>query len=172
MDINKLQIVEMTPEYSTEIARWRYDGVYSVYNTDDAASFLDGTYYACVNTEGSLIGYFCFGAEARIPTVEPNVYEADFLDIGLGIRPNHCGNGLGITFLNTGLNYARKHLGAEKIRLSVAAFNDRAIKVYEKAGFNKRCEVTHSLSKNIFYVMTLIRLSLCTNEKDVNGFYH
>jgi RimJ/RimL family protein N-acetyltransferase len=158
MNSGKLHIVSMKPEYANEIIHWHYDGIYSFYDHDgsDPDSYMDGTHYACINTEGRLIGYFCFGAEARIPTIEPNVYEAGFLDIGLGIRPEHCGHGLGITFLNTGLNYARKHLGAEKFRLSVAAFNERAVKVYARAGFKTVREVTNSYYKNKFYIMTLV----------------
>jgi RimJ/RimL family protein N-acetyltransferase len=157
MNIPELCIVNMSPENAHKISQWRYDGIYSFYNHNgqNIASFMDGTHYACIDANETLIGYFCFGTDARIPTIEESVYDDGFMDIGLGLRPDLCGDGLGITFLNLGLNYAREYLGYEKFRLSVAAFNNRAICVYMKAGFCKKREVTNSYFKNKFYIMTL-----------------
>lgn len=157
MNIPELCIVDMSPENAYSISQWHYDGIYSFYshNGQNIDSFMDGTHYACIDPHENLIGYFCFGTDARIPTIEENVYEDGFMDIGLGLRPDLCGDGLGITFLSHGLDYARKYLGYEKFRLSVAAFNDRAIKVYLKAGFCKKREVTNSYFMNKFHIMTL-----------------
>jgi RimJ/RimL family protein N-acetyltransferase len=153
-------IVSMSPEHAKEIAGWCYDGIYSFYNHNDNQidGLLDGTHYACIDSCGNLIGYFCFGNDARIPTIEENVYDGDSVDVGIGLRPDMCGKGFGLTLINLGLNYARKELGYKKFRLSVATFNERAIKVYLKAGFRVDSEVTNSYFKNKFYIMTQIKV--------------
>lgn len=66
--------------------------------------------------------------------------------------PDLCG--LGGAFLSLCLRFAQETYGASRFRLSVAAFNQRAIKVYQKAGFSIECEVTHQVFHNTFYIMT------------------
>lgn len=57
------------------------------------------------------------------------------LDIGLGLRPDLTGAGKGLAFLQAGMKFAQRTYDAKRFRLSVAAFNLRAIAVYKKAGF-------------------------------------
>jgi len=152
--LNKLTLTPMTIEYAKQAAPWKYEGEYSFYDHDgNTEEFMDGTYYACLDEDGKLVGDFCFGKGAQISTVEGYVFDDDFLDIGLALRPDLCGKGMGLAFFNAGLDFARKEFGTGKFRLSVAAFNERAVKVYERAGFCVECEVTNSHYMNKFYVM-------------------
>ena len=57
------------------------------------------------------------------------------LDVGLGMRPDLTGRGLGEEFVHAGLRFARETYSPPAFRLTVAAFNRRAIRVYERAGF-------------------------------------
>ena len=57
------------------------------------------------------------------------------VDIGLGMKPNRTGNGFGLQFVNAGLAFSKEKYGCNYITLSVAKFNERAIKVYKRAGF-------------------------------------
>lgn len=67
--------------------------------------------------------------------IEKALDSDDIVDIGLGIKPELTGNGLGQAFLLEILDYIRKNISVKTVRLGVASFNERAKKVYEKAGF-------------------------------------
>ena len=55
--------------------------------------------------------------------------------IGIGLKPEYCGKGLGKYFLNDGLNETKNRYPGFIICLEVRSWNKRAIKVYEKIGF-------------------------------------
>ena len=145
----------MTETHARALSEWKFDGIYSFYdhNSEDVEEYMDGMYYACINDEGELVGNFCFGTGARVPTVEDDVYEDGFLDVGLSLRPDLCGKGLGYKFFLDGLEFAHHKFNTSRFRLSVAVFNERAVKVYKKAGFYVDREVTNSYYKNKFYIM-------------------
>jgi len=145
----------MTTEYAQQISRWKYDGIYSFYDHDESniAGYMDDAYFACIDDNGELIGYFCYGNDAQIPTIEEDVYDDNSLDIGLGLRPDLCGKGHGSAFMLKGMDYAQELYNTKNFRLSVAAFNERAVKLYTKAGFYIDREVTNSYSKNKFVIM-------------------
>lgn len=114
------------------ILDWHYPDPYGFYDPacdpDDAALFLDASYrrqhlLAAQDASGSLRGFLELHAAAG--TVE----------VGLGLRPEDTGRGLGGAFLGDALAYARATLKPRTFRLYVADFNRRAITVYEQAGF-------------------------------------
>ena len=51
------------------------------------------------------------------------------------MRPDLTERGLGAEFLRAGLRFAREVYSPPAFRLTVAAFNRRAIRAYERAGF-------------------------------------
>jgi len=125
-----------------EISGWRYPPPYDFYDPagdeEDLAELLDpgkrrDHHYYSAFSDDDLVGFLCFGAGARVPGLP---YEDDgSLDIGLGLSPDLTGRGLGLAFLGAGLGFARARFAPDRFRLSVATFNERAIKVYERAGF-------------------------------------
>lgn len=132
----------MTEEAARAVLAWRYEGIYAFYNADPhdlhngLQAMLDGSYYAATDEQGALVGVFCFGAPAQVPGGHLyGLYADDALDIGLGLRPDVTGRGLGHAFLTAGLDFARQRFAPATFRLSVAAFNQRAIRLYVKAGF-------------------------------------
>lgn len=65
-----------------------------------------------------------------------------------------CGRGLGAAFVALCVQFGRERYGAARFRLSVAAFNERAIRTYKRAGFSVEREVTNRVFHNKFYIMT------------------
>jgi RimJ/RimL family protein N-acetyltransferase len=130
-----------------QILRWRYDGLYATYNPgDDPAEMLDtqSPYYAVHDKLGELIGFFCFGTSALVE----GEYKAGLfikertLPLGLGMRPDLTGQGAGLAFVEAGLEFAQREFQPRNFLLYVYPWNERAIRVYERAGFQRIQELT------------------------------
>lgn len=56
--------------------------------------------------------------------------------IGLGMRPEWCGLGMGKQFVQVIVDVARRRRPTDEIDLEVSTWNERAIRTYEKVGFH------------------------------------
>lgn len=93
--------------------------------------------------DAGVAGFVCFGKEAQILGArDAGLYTRDALDIGIGLRPDLTGQGLGGAFFGACLDHAGRTREPGALRLAVAAFNTRAIAVYTHAGFRPldRCQ--------------------------------
>lgn len=131
----------MSENFAKEILSWQYDIPYDFYNnelTDETMSeILNGTYVAIVDEDNQLVGYYCTGISSQVPAgKEYSAYIENMIDIGLGMKPNLTGKGNGESFFNWILQEIESTTRLP-LRLTVATFNNRAIKLYENAGFNK-----------------------------------
>lgn len=132
-----------------EILTWEYDPPYDIYNLTSSSqrrtldSFLDSAnrYFRIERGGGELIGFCCFGPEARVPGGE---YSPDQLDIGLGLRPDLTGRGLGPVIIGRVCEFARQRFGALEFRVTIASFNQRARRAWEKSGFEFSGEFNRS----------------------------
>ena len=116
------------------MAMWRYEGAYALYNFGEVIprvvallqpflKYFGAGYYAVEYAPGDLAGVFSFYRQGSTVT------------IGLGMRPDLTGRGCGLEFVRAGLAFGRAHYAPAAFRLTVATFNRRAIRVYERAGF-------------------------------------
>lgn len=131
----------MTEAEARSIAAWRYDGPDAFYNLDpeDVPALLDhmSSYTAVLDSSGFVVGFFGFGPGGQVSGAHrAGLYDDDALDIGLGLRPDLIGRGLGRDFVAAGLAYATERFAPRAFRLTVAAFNRRAIAVYKRLGFH------------------------------------
>lgn len=133
MSPEQFQFRTMTQADAEEVARWHYPEPFAFYDwsadADDLAELLSteqrgDVYFSVLDEKGELVGFFGFKRPA-----------SDTVEIGLGLRPELTGSGLGAPFLAAGLGYARSRFAPARFILSVATFNRRAITVYERAGF-------------------------------------
>ena len=139
----------MTADNACAVLGWRYAEPYTFYNADpayfdeDLAALLDPRhhYYTLHDAAGQLCGFCCFGYDARVPGGDYEDREA--LDVGLGIHPDLVGQGRGGPFLAAILDFARAEFAPPRFRATVAGFNPRSRRMFEKAGFG---EAVHFLS--------------------------
>jgi [ribosomal protein S18]-alanine N-acetyltransferase len=123
-----------------EISGWRYAPPYDFYDATadpaDLAELLDpqsrrDVYFSALDGKHRLVGFFQFEKTGEA------------VDVGLGLRPDLTGRGLGAEFVLAGLAFARERFSPRRFTLSVATFNGRAIGVYERVGFRRGRTYTH-----------------------------
>ena len=138
----------LTEDDVEHILGWRYEPPYDLYNLSgsdrEALRMPENQYYAVRESPDRLIGYCCFGMEAR---VLGGKYPQDgdrTLDVGIGLCPELVGQGFGVYFVSTILTFAYSSYMPECIRVTVAAFNQRSLKTFQKLGFE------HLLLKPVF----------------------
>ena len=120
-----LRIEPATDELFRERGRWRYPPPYDFYD-DDGRPPLNPEWFFSAHCEDGAIAGFYFFAE-----------RGDAIFYGLGLRPDLTGRGLGLAFVMAGLEFAREQFSPKRIVLDVAEFNERALQVYEHAGFRR-----------------------------------
>ena len=109
---------------------WRYPDEYSTYDVGEIVAPADGCW--AVEDEGELVGYCCFGPEARVPGVEE---EEGTLDVGYGMRPDLVGKGFGRAFVEAIVDFAEGEFSSQRLRLLILSWNQRSRKVAEALGF-------------------------------------
>ncbi len=152
--MSRFAIRPMTAADAHAIAAWRYPEPYSFYewgrDAEDLAELLDPSewgrrYFASDLAGHGLAGFFVF-----TPT-------GDVVEIGLGLRPDLTGRGMGGTYLEAGLRFAAGTFGAERFALAVAAFNARAITVYRRAGFREVERYEHATNGGLHAFVRMTR---------------
>jgi ribosomal-protein-alanine N-acetyltransferase len=141
----KFVFTPMNEKHVNDIASWHYDDIYSFYDMtadeDDLRILMDAKNWqsiirAVLNENDELVGWASF-------YIENNEFW-----LSLGLRPDLTGQGLGVEFVSECVRYAISHYKptSDTIKLAVALFNQRAIKIYQRAGFtetNRTVRDTH-----------------------------
>lgn len=129
MELRPLNEIE-----AREVCTWRYDGIYSVYNLSDWEVVVQNcwsladentrqAYFLSIWQDDVLIG---FGR------IEP---EGDKVQLGIGLKPECCGRGLGKEAMKHLVEEAQRRYPKQPLGLEVRRFNKRAIHCYESVGF-------------------------------------
>ena len=123
------------------VAAWRYQPPYNFYDTAaDPSSLVEVL-------DARRWGHIFFSVFSVLPSssesgdeelagfLELTARPGEVIEIGLGLRPDLTGQGLGLSFVEACLDFARRRSRPQAFALDVATFNERARAVYEKAGF-------------------------------------
>ncbi|MBG9987295.1 GNAT family N-acetyltransferase [Facklamia sp. DSM 111018] len=153
--MDNITVQKLSQLHAEEIANdWKYNGIYRFYDsTEDIEDYKElissderGDQYFEVLENGKLVGYFV------IDELEFGVF-----NYGLGMKPDLTGQGRGNWFINTTLDYIIENYHVNKITLSVAIFNERAIKCYEKVGFIKDDEFDMKTNGSTFRFINMYK---------------
>lgn len=148
-------ISPLTEENAREITTWQYDPPYDLYDLGpkDLVGFLnpDYRYHQVLDLDGTLIGYCCFGMDAQVPGGEYRLNEPEVLDIGVGLKPELTGRGMGTIFVRVILDYGQATYNPKVFRATIASFNQRSLKTFQKLGFVSQGSFRRELVDIKFY---------------------
>lgn len=129
------KIVPITEDYAREYLSWEYEEPYKVYtipaeHRDEELKEIQANiqnWFAVLDEQNNMIGFY----EYRFPEGS--------MEIGLGLAPQYTGQGKGRSFVRQCLRFAKQQYPDYhgEIFLRVMDFNMRAIRVYERVGFQE-----------------------------------
>lgn len=146
-DLSELKFCPIVPSQIYSISAWTYEPPYDIYNlvyppeAEDIDYWLDPNIYvqAIVNPWNVLVAFCSFGLDGQVPGGD---YSEEALDIGMGVRPDLTGRGHGATLVEATCRFAASQYRPEKLRVTVASQNARALRVWQKQGFTAIEEFT------------------------------
>ncbi len=129
-----IQLGTLNESMAKEVCKWRYQGLYSIYNLSDwevvvsncwalASESERDEFFLSICKEEDLIGF------GRIHCSDNKVM------LGIGLKPEVCGEGYGYKAMSLLIKEAKKRHPNTEIGLEVRRFNERAKKCYESVGF-------------------------------------
>lgn len=134
---------------------WKYDGVYSFYDMtadlEDYEEFIDeglrnaNDHYQAM-AGGTLAGFFCV------------IQDGPAIEIGLGLRPDLCGKGVGKGFVDQAVSFIEGHYQFDKLVMHVAVFNQRAVKVYRSCGFRDAGLIEQSSNGGVYEFLIMEKM--------------
>jgi ribosomal-protein-alanine N-acetyltransferase len=136
-------------EHAQQILTWRYDPPYDLYDqTEFGLRGLlnpDFRYHIVVDGIEEVVGYCCFGEDARVPGGDYDKGEPEVLDLGVSLRPDLTGRGYGTGFVRAILEFASQEYQPDVFRVTVAVFNQRSLKTFRKLGFQDTGSFTRDM---------------------------
>jgi RimJ/RimL family protein N-acetyltransferase len=158
--MNDLHIsyIPVEKKHAREFVNWQYEPPYDIYNCPpeeigDAVLYnIDpkNNVYAMFDETDTLVGYCSYGRDAQVPGGN---YSEEALDIGLMIKPQLTGQGLGRAFAEEVIRNGVSKYEPKILRVTIAAFNQRAMRVWEKNGFQRTQDFKRSNDEMEFVIM-------------------
>ncbi|MBQ9458734.1 MAG: GNAT family N-acetyltransferase [Oscillospiraceae bacterium] len=126
-----LQYHRTTEAEIKEICGWRYEGAYAVY---DSAPYEEQrrTGKGFFNPKNH---YYSFCDGERLVGYINLVEKEEGIFLGAAANPALCGRGYGQRMIRAACEIAQKEFGGKPPYLEVRTWNERAVRCYEKAGF-------------------------------------
>jgi RimJ/RimL family protein N-acetyltransferase len=135
-----VHIEPLTEAEAHEIFTWRYPAPYDFYDLKEADPTIvlrelfnpHSPHFAISTDDDEFLGFCVAGMEAQVPGGD---YAEPALDIGIGLRPDATGRGLGKLVLTQFLDYALDIFHPDRFRATIAAFNLRSQRTFLGLGF-------------------------------------
>jgi RimJ/RimL family protein N-acetyltransferase len=141
MEWEGFKVTAMSKGFAEEIATWQYPPPYTIYSLSNSEVPIlmdpEKWYFAVLGVSGSLAGYCCYGKEAQVGGGDYEGVGDRILDVGVGMRPEMTGKGLGKSFVEEVLIYGSERFSPRRFRVTVAAFNKRSLRTFLSLGFVK-----------------------------------
>lgn len=123
-----------------QIISWHYEAPFDIYNLaspdpEETVHYLldpQHAFYGIYGETGELKAFCSFGQDGQ---VNGGDYSTPALDIGLGVRPDLTGQGHGAEYVDAVIDFANQTYSPKRLRVTIAEFNRRAQRVWEKVGF-------------------------------------
>lgn len=130
-----LAFSRLTVRQAIAASRWRYPGAFAMYNLGMIPLAI-GALMSAPSLPSSRITCYAIGLpDDPLIGVFSLIWRRDDVEIGIGLRPDLNGHGLGLAAMRQGMAIARMRYAPNTFSLNVASFNRRAVTVYERAGF-------------------------------------
>jgi len=157
-NISKIRFLVTDESSAREFLKWKYESPYEVYNysperfEDDLCYHTDpaNNLYS-MYLEDELVGYCSYGRDAQVPGGD---YSEEALDIGMMIKPELTGQGHGSDYANIVIQYGISKSRPKRLRVTILATNLRAIRVWEKNGFQKTESFGRESDQVAFVILT------------------
>ena len=130
-----LHIAPLTRAHAEDLATWSYEPPYDVYDmagADPDELLAPELGFHALMAGDDLVGFRSFGPDGQVGGWD---YDDSALDTGGGLRPSLTGQGLGRSAITAGLDFGRARFAPPAFRVTVAAFNARALTTVESLGF-------------------------------------
>jgi len=139
----RFTIRPFTEADADRVASWRYPSPYDVYDVSQDQPMDDemrdparwgASWFAVDDAEnGELAGFLELAASESGSAVGTQVE----VEVGLGLRPDLTGRGVGVGFVHAALDFSRERWAPTSFALDVFPWNERAIRCYERARFDR-----------------------------------
>lgn len=153
--MSQLLYRNLTEEDKLQICSWKYDGDYEIYNLPSYEEMKELRIgFMNPKSEKNYLAFF----DGDILVGFVNILEEDTeVFIGIGVNPALCGKHYGRQMLSLAYEASKQSYPTKPLYLEVRTWNARAVKCYEKAGFQidgEPYELTTGIGHGTFYRMT------------------
>ncbi len=138
MDL-KFSFAPLTRSDAVELMSWRYPAPYDFYNMADEEpdGFFDpaSPHWSVRDSAGEMVGFIGIGVECTVPGGD---YSQPAIDIGIGLRPERTGRGLGKAIIARFINdIVVPEFHPPLLRATIAAFNQRSLRTFLGLDFHE-----------------------------------
>lgn len=152
--MKKLVYRNLTDEDKRQICAWKYDGEYAIYNLP-VYEEMQVRQIGFMNPKKEK-NFYAFWDENILVGFVNILEEKTEVFIGIGVNPDLCGKHYGQKILMIAYEISKRLYPNKPLYLEVRAWNMRALKCYEKAGFQidgEPYELTTNIGTGSFYRM-------------------